>query len=173
MSFAEKLAAGQLGEGRIAKWWAAKGYSVLPAYQVEMAHGKGPRLYTAARQLISPDLLVFKGDRVLWCEAKSKHAFTWHRLSRTWQTGIDLLHWRHYLEVAESTPFPVWLFFLHHPNGTAKDTPAGMISPCGLFGNEISHLRARIHHQHENHGPAGMVYWELSSLKKIASYQEL
>lgn len=165
--FEESLAVGQMGEGEIARWFISKGYSVLPAYEVEQHHGKGPRLFTFGGQVVSPDLLVFNADKVMWVEAKTKTAFTWHRGSRTWQTGIDRRHWREYLRVNEITPFPVWILFLHRPGGLAKDTPEGMISPSGLFGNEIGFLAEHIHHEHENHGPSGMVYWTVESLKKI------
>ncbi len=173
MSFEDKLKEGLLGEGSISKWFLRKGYSVLPAYEVEINHGKGPRLFTQDEVLISPDLLIFNASRIMWIEAKTKSAFTWHRLSKTWQTGIDLRHWRHYLCVATRTPFPVWILFLHKPNGKAIDTPEGMVSPSGLFGNNISELKDHIHHTSFLHGPSGMAYWTISSLKKIANYQEV
>jgi hypothetical protein len=170
MSFVENLEQGQIGEGEIARWFQGRGYSVLPAYEIELGHGKGPRLYTSEGKFISPDMLVFNSDKVLWIEAKTKTAFTWHRISSTWNTGIDRRHWNHYLEVNRITPFPVWLLFLHRPNGTAKDTPEGLVSPSGLFGNEIGFLKDHIHHEHENHGPTGMVYWAVESLKLIEGY---
>jgi hypothetical protein len=173
MSFEEKLKEGLLGEGEISKWFISRGYSVLPAYEVELNHGKGPRLFTKEGTLISPDLLVFNASRILWIEAKTKSAFTWHRLSRTWQTGIDRKHWGHYLCVAARTPFPVGILFLHKPNCTAKDTPEGMVSPSGLFGNNIASLKDSVHHTSCLHGPSGMVYWTLGNLKKIAEYNDV
>lgn len=167
VSFSERLQTGLLGEGEIARWFNDKGYAVLPAYEVEMNNGKGPRIFTAEGSLISPDLLVFNSRKVFWIEAKTKSAFTWHRASQTWQTGIDRKHWSHYLQVAQRTPWPVWILFLHRPGSIAKDTPEGMTSPCGLFGNTIEKLNANIHHEHENHGPSGMVYWTIGALRKL------
>lgn len=167
MSFEQTLKTGLIGEGEIARMLIDRGYSVLPAYQIEQSHGKGPRLFTAEGQLISPDMLVFSAKKVIWVEAKTKSAFTWHRVSQTWQTGIDRKHWLHYVEVDSRTPWPVWVLFLHRNGCLAKDTPEGMISPSGLFGNSIKMLRNSIHHEHENHGPSGMVYWTLDTLKKI------
>jgi hypothetical protein len=173
MSFAEQLGRGLIGEGEISRWFISKGYSVLPAYEVEVNHGKGPRMFSAQGAFISPDLLVFNSQKVFWCEAKTKSAFTWHRSSLTWQTGIDRRHWHHYLDVAFIAPFPVWILFFHRPGNQAKDTPEGLVSPCGLFGNEIGKLRETIHHEHENHGPSGMVYWTLESLRKLSDYNSV
>ena len=167
MSFIEQLRTGLIGEGEIAQRLIARGYSVLPAYEIEQSHGKGPRLFTAEGQLISPDMLVFNAQKVLWVEAKTKSAFTWHRLSGTWQTGIDRCHWRHYLEVAKTTPFPVWILFLHRKGNSAKDTPDGLMCPSGLFGNSIEKLNASIHHESDEWGTSGMVYWTVNVLRKI------
>lgn len=174
MFFEAQLKEGLAGESLIANWLKRKGWRVLPAYEVEQGHGKGPRLFTSYGQLICPDLLIFNGQsHVKWIEAKTKSAFTWHRLSNSWQTGLDRRHWRDYLKVQSISPFPIWILFLHKPNGCAKDTPVGYVSPSGLFGNTIGILQKSVDHEHENHGTSGMVYWKLNALKKIASYYEL
>lgn len=170
VSFTEQLQVGLQGEGEISSWFVRRGYAVLPAYEVELQHGKGPRLFCANGPLIAPDLLVFNARKTLWIEAKTKSAFTWHRISRTWQTGLDKRHWLDYLKIAQTTPFAIWILFLHKPNGTAKDTPLGMVSPVGLYGNTIESLNQFVDHEHENHGPSGMVYWKIQSLRKIADY---
>ena len=170
-SFAQSLEAGQIGEGLIARWLIRRGSSVLPAYQIEIQHGKGPRFFTPDGVFVSPDLLVFSGEKVTWIEAKTKSAFTWHRISRTWQTGIDLRHWHDYVKVDMLSNWPVWLMFLQRP-GVAKDTPPGMVCPAGLFGNEVSRLVGSVHHEHEGHGPSGMVYWTDDALKKLADISE-
>lgn len=56
----------------------------------------------------------------------------------------------------------------HHP-----ETPCGMESPHGLFGNEINTLKNCVDHEHKNHGPSGMVYWRVESLKPIARYTDV
>jgi hypothetical protein len=173
MSFAQTLQIGLAGEGRISRWLNKRGLTVLPAYEVELNHGKGPRLFAPGRKLICPDLLAFNAEKIIWFEAKTKTAFTWHRLTGSWQTGIDLRHWKEYLAVNVVTPFPVWLLFLHEANGSAKDTPVGLVSPSGLFGNEIGVLARAVDHESQNHGPSGMVYWRISALKKIAGINEI
>lgn len=172
MSFTESLKAGQLGESEISRFMIRRGWQVLPAYEVEQGSGKGPRLFGEYGQLISPDLLVFRGEQVQWVEAKTKSAFTWYRVKQKWQTGIDLRHWRDYLKVNASTPFPVWLLFLHR-HGMAKDTPFGMVSPTGLFGNKVAILQGCADHISEKHGPSGMIYWNIDNLKLIAAIDQI
>lgn len=170
MSFVKQLAVGQVGESAISKWLQSEGFTVLPAYEIEQQHFKGPRLFTAELDLIAPDMLVFNARKVLWVEAKTKSAFTWHRISQTWQTGIDRRHWLDYVRVDQQTPWRVWVLFLHRAGVLAKDTPIGMTSPSGLFGNSVEILARSIHHESENHGPSGMVYWQVGTLKKIREF---
>ncbi len=106
----------------------------------------------------------------MWVEAKHKTAFSWHRLTERWVTGIDLRHYEHYLRVAMKTPWPVWLLFLHE-GGQAKDSPAE--SPAGLFGNELLFLSAHENHRSDKWGRSGMVYWAEASLKKLAGLELL
>lgn len=163
-----------MGESIIAKWLNRCGWNVLPAYEVETHSGKGPRLFTVERgKLITPDMLIFKNRNIRWIEAKTKSAFTWHRISESFQTGIDRRHWQSYISVSEVTPFPVWLLFLHEPGQNAKDTPAGMKSPSGLYGQEITKLCENVDHEHKNHGRSGMVYWRESVLLKLCTYEEV
>ena len=174
MTFAEALQVGLLGEGQIARWFNSRGWDVLPAYEVQTDSGKGPRLFTANYgNLITPDLLVFNDSQILWVEAKTKSAFTWHRITESFQTGIDSRHWRDYLTVNEVTPFPLWILFLHKPGSRAKDTPRDKISPTGLYGQEIGKLQQTVDHEHENHGPSGMVYWQETALRKLCEYKAL
>jgi len=169
-TFAGKLAYGQVGESKIANWLKSKGYSVLPVYEIEYHTGKGPRLFAPNKILIAPDMFVFKANRQLWVEAKHKHAFSWHRITSRWVTGIDLRHYHDYCEIDNYSPFPVWLLFLHD-GGQAKDSPPN--SPSGLFGNKLSFLRDHENHRHGNWGNQGMVYWGVDSLKRLASLSEM
>ncbi len=168
MNFTGKLEYGKAGESRIAAYFKRKGYSVLPVYEKEMTERKGPTLFAFdGTQVIAPDMLVFSGEKCFWVEAKRKSAFTWHRISRQWVTGIDINHYENYLRIADGlSPWPVWLLFLHE-SGRAKDTPEGMSSPTGLFGNDLLVLRECENHRHENWGRHGMVYWARKSLKHI------
>jgi hypothetical protein len=169
MSFESSLQEGLLGESIIVRWLNQQGCHVLPAYEIEQSQAKGPRLFTAKQQLISPDLLCWHGCEQFWIEAKTKSAFTWHRLSETWQTGIDRRHWHHYQQVQEIMGIPVWLLFLHKPGNLAKDTPTGMQSPYGLYGESLAKLKDSVHHEHGNCGSSGMVYWQLETLTKYAN----
>ena len=117
-------------------------------------------------------MLTIRGKTVRWVEAKTKSSFTWYRLGQKWQTGIDLRHWRDYLRVNAETPFEMWIVFLHR-DGKAKDTPAGMDSPTGLFGNEVGILSRCVDHESENHGASGMVYWNRDDLRLIATLESL
>lgn len=168
MSFRQSLTFGQAGESDIARWLKQNGYSILPVYEKILDTGKGPQLFLPDGCLIAPDMLVFKGnDKTLWIEAKHKTAFTWHRNTKRWTTGIDLRHYEDYLKVDDFSPWPVWLLFLHR-GGQAKDSPPD--SPAGLFGNKLEILRKCENHRHDGWAN-GMVYWGIENLKKLASLE--
>lgn len=170
MTFARSLGFGRAGETAISRWFRCKGWSVLPVYEKIIDEGKGPQLFVPNGELIAPDLLIFRSDDAFWIEAKHKTAFSWHRLSGRWVTGIDLRHYEDYCKVDDATPWPVWLLFLHR-GGQAKDSPPD--SPAGLFGNTLSFLRENENHRHDNWGRSGMVYWAIGSLRKLADIQEV
>jgi len=173
-TFAEKLKVGLLGEDLISRWLRSFGWNVLPAYEISLDSGKGPRLFTAHKgKMISPDLLIMQGKEIRWAEAKTKRAFTWHRISNSWQTGIDKYMFKEYMEVQETTGFPVFLFFLHEPGHAAVDTPEEAVSPSGLYGEDINILKSKIHHESDRHGPSGMIYWNEKDLRKFCEYNEL
>lgn len=171
MSFKASLQVGKVGESAIAQWMRARGWYVLPIYEKELGQGKGPQLYTPETQLIGTDMLAFRGGKTLWIEAKHKSAFTWHRNTARWTTGIDLRHYADYCRIDDETPWPVWLLFLHR-DGRAKDTPPDMVSPTGLFGGTLDYLR-----KHENHRSdkwaKGMVYWAVKRLRLIARLEDV
>lgn len=173
-TFRQKLAFGETGESLIANWLKWKEYSILPVYEKEVDTGKGPQVFTLSSGLIAPDLLAFSDDptKVWWVEAKHKSAFSWHRKTRRWVTGIDLRHYENYLELQGRSPWPIWLLFLHRA-GRAKDTPEGMTCPTGLYGGNIERLCRMENHRHENWGRSGMVYWAESVLNKIAELGEV
>lgn len=170
--FETHLKMGVAGESWIASWLRSRGNTVLPVYEKTDNDFKGPQLYLPDKELIAPDLFVFKHDKAMWIEAKHKTAFTLHRNTEKWVTGIDLRHYRDYLEVDKTTPWDVWLLFLHQ-GGQAKDSPPN--SPAGLFGNTLKYLSQHEHHRHKNGGKAGMVYWAKEHLRLLANlaHQEL
>jgi hypothetical protein len=170
MSFERSLDFGLAGETAIAQWLKRRGYTILPVYEKILDTGKGPQLYTPNCELIAPDLLVYRGDKVLWIEAKRKAAFSWHRITQRWVTGIDLRHYEDYCRVDDTAPWPVWLLFLQEGK-QAKDSPPD--SPAGLFGNALDYLRLHENHRHENWGKTGMVYWSLADLRLMAELGEV
>jgi len=170
MTFQQTLEYGLAGESTIACWLRSRGFAVLPAYEKIIDNGKGPRLYMPEGSLIVPDLLAFNQEKALWIEAKHKTAFSWHRITERWVTGIDVCHYEQYCQVDERTPWPVWLLFLHD-GGQAKDSPPA--SPSGLFGERLSILRKCENHRHDNWGRSGMVYWSVDVLKRLAVLDEL
>jgi len=171
-TFNESLAYGQVGESLIARWLRKREYWVLPVYEKEIDTGKGPRLFLPVGQLIAPDLIALKPatGAAFWIEAKHKSAFTWHRLTEQWVTGIDLRHYADYLRICDQSPWPIWLLFLQRA-GQAKDSPAGC--PTGLYGGDLAFLRQHEHHRHDNWGRGGMVYWAEGDLKKLAHLRDL
>jgi len=171
VSFQHSLAVGKAGESKIAKWLQSRGNYVLPVYEKEINDYKGPVLYRPdGSQLICPDLLAITKTGTAWIEAKHKTAFTWHRKTQRFVTGIDIHHYEQYCAIArELQNIKVWILFLHNP-GVAKDTPEGLVSPTGLFGGELLSLKEN--HRHDNHGKSGMIYWAHDSLKKLANIEE-
>ena len=174
--FERNLSMGHMGESLIARWLQSRGHAVFPAYQIEYDTGKGPQLFSADGNCVLPDLLVFRNGSILWFEAKHKTCFTWHWTTERWTTGIDLRHYKEYLKVAQKTQLPVWLLFFH-PNAVPaqRDVDHGCPSQCptGLFGGDLKDLERCESHRSYKWGPSGMVYWAESSLRLIASVEEL
>lgn len=168
MTFASKLSTGKVGESRIANYFVARGYSVLPVYEIEQHTGKGPRLFMPKSPVIAPDMLIFKTDKAYWIEAKHKDAFSWYRIGGYFCTGIDLRHYHDYCIIADSTPWPVWLLFLHR-GGVAKDSPP---SPSGLYGCPIDYLKRHESHRSDKWAN-GMVYWNIKNLRCIAGLSDV
>lgn len=172
-SFQEQLAIGKLGESLIANWFKRRGFHIIPIYDIEIDEGKGPQVFTASgKNLIAPDLLVFNTNKIIWIEAKHKSAFTWHRRSEKWTTGIDMTHFLNYLKISEVSSWPVWLIFLQQ-NGVSKDMPSGKISPSGLYGENIRDLEDKVSHKFPGYGKGGMVYWAEEKLHRLADLSEV
>lgn len=165
--FKRMLRFGKTGESIIANWIKRHGLTVLPIYELEIQSGKGPQLFMPDESLIATDLFVFSTRNSYWIEAKHKTGFTWHRISKRWVTGIDLHHYADYCKIDDWTPWDVWLLFLQ-AGGITKDCSEP--SPPGLFGNTLEFLRKNENHRHENGGKAGMVYWAINNLSKLAEY---
>lgn len=173
-SFEETLAIGRRTENRIVEWLRARNNGVITVYEIQHEKGGGPRFFTKTRAYVAPDVLVFPKHqpiKTLWCETKHKTTFSWRYTKREWQTGIDIKHYRDYLEVQKETGVPVWLLFLHVcPTPRTHDLNNGCPEQCpvGLFGGDILQLRGRESHRSDRHGRSGMVYWSVDALKKMA-----
>ena len=172
MNFKAALDIGKTGETKIAKWLMTQGRSVLPVYEIAENQYKGPALYCHSKSLVAPDMLVLGQNKKTWIEVKTKTAFSWHRNTQKFTTGIDFKHYLDYLDVAKITGIPLWLFFLHKKGGVAKDTPPDKISPVGLFGGDILRLETCENHRHDNWGTSGMVYWAADVLELIADINQ-
>ena len=168
--FAQQFAVGKTGESVIARWLQSRGNAVLPVYEKTEYDYKGPALYAIEGPLIAPDMLAFQPTgKTCWIEAKTKNAFSWHRNTQRWVTGIDLRHYEDYQRVQAASPWPIWLLFLQG-DGVAKDTPPGKVAPRGLFGNALTFLVAHENHRSMNWGRFGMVYWSHAVLQQLAAW---
>lgn len=173
-TFERQLEIGKAGESEIARWLMSRGHNILPVYEKVDCDYKGPTVFSAnGDSFIAPDLLCFSNGNATWIEAKHKTAFTWHRKTGRFVTGVDQHHFDQYQEVQELIDWPVWLLFLHQ-GGQAKDSPP---SPSGLFGGDIKTLAINYNHKYEKWGKTGMIYWEpilvpggSGQLKKLSNY---
>lgn len=170
-TFQKNLTWGQAAETEIALWLRSRGNTVIPIYEKVIDTGKGPQVFTPDKQIVAPDILLFKDGEFMWVEAKRKTAFTWHRITERWVTGIDLRHYYEYQEIMEHFNTDVWIFF-YQMGGQAKDSPP---SPGGLYGNRLSFLSLEDNENHrsDRHGRSGMVYWSIDKLMLFASMDEM
>lgn len=182
--FTDSYAYGRIAEGQIAQWlMRVQDWTLLPAYEIEIPSGKGPRLLTSRGRMVVPDILAMKhqGKKFLikWYEAKHKTRFTWHRNSGNWQTGIDLRHYLDYIEVEKQTKKEVYVCFLHESDTPSESdlkyrSPA--TCPTGLYGQTLAHLVAHEHHRDSYNKYArdySMVYWNEKDLEKLATLDEV
>ncbi len=178
-TFEQQYAMGQMGESLFARLIRSRGGFVLPAYDIEVETGKGPRLFGPDGSLVTPDMLVLSPKyRPVFAEAKTKTAFSeYHNPNRDgkrkiWQTGCDEYHFKQYVQVQKQTGIDVWLGFIQL-GGQAKDSPPD--SPSGVFVQSLTKLEQRIDHRHLNPPPRfkPMLYWNIYDLIKTATIEEL
>lgn len=174
MTFEEQLAFGKIGESDIARWLKSRGSSVLPVYEKEIDEGKGPQFFADGESYAAPDLFCF--PQCEWIEAKHKTVFSWHRITQTWQTGIDMNHWTQYQRVEEISKRRVWLMFLHRcARPDQRDLMAGCPPQCptGLFVGSLKYLARNVDHTDGRWGRHGMIYWRESTLNKVAEIDDV
>jgi len=162
-----------------------QGFIILPIYEAAEGQYKGPRVYSVGRQFIGPDITAFRGQHFMFAEAKSKSHWSWGRRCNNgngqWETGIDLNHYRSYLDLWRQLDKPsFYLFFLHKsplpdPRDIARNSPKAC--PTGLFGGDLSSLwlpGVFCHIAPESQwGKGGMIYWGHKSLYTFATLEEL
>ena len=174
-NFDKRLAQGQVGEGELARRLRKAGWIVQPVYEKVLDTGRGPQLFSTDKSLVAPDILGFKGDRVEFFESKRKDHFTWHWVEGHWDTGIDLPHYKDYLEIRRLVARPLWLLFLHVskvPSKKDREHGSPETCPTGLFGGEILQLSKRECHR-DDRWAKGMVYWEERKLTKYLDVDEI
>ena len=161
---------GQAGEDAIKRWLVEERQcSLLPLCDIDSREGSGgPRYIVPGGTFVSPDFLVSKDRMFMWVEVKCKSHATWHYVSRTWTTGIDLRYYNEYIRVQEQSQIPLWLIFYHesalsHPRDVRRG--ATQYCPRGIYGGEILALGKTIHHRYE---PGGMIYWAIDDLVALS-----
>ena len=173
-TFERQLAVGHDGQARIVDVLIRRGCEVVLI--AREGDKSGPRLLRdKLRDLVLPDLQVFKNGGGVFVESKTKSHWTWYGMSQTWQTGVDASHFSDYLEVKKSTGMEVWLLFLHTDASTpAKDMSFGGHDQCpvGLWGQCVEVLEQKIDHFYPGYGTGGMVYWNKEDLWHLASIDD-
>lgn len=181
-TFKEKLAFGFIGESEIAHWLRRRGFTVMPAYEKELNTGKGPRIFAPNDEIIAPDMLAIRPSNVAagtwvqrWVEAKTKHVFSWHRISGYWTTGIDIRHYTDYCYFQDMYRHSIWVLFLHLSDAPdPRDIPyCPPHCPTGLFGAPLRRLRHCESHRSDKYGRSGMVYWRCDDLILLATLAEV
>ena len=166
-NFAKRYQFGRAGELEIQSRLKKAGYNILATCQIvpESGHG-GPRIVTPTKNdPVVADFFVWRGVVSRWIEVKHKSAFSWYRKTSCWVTGINLHQYRDYQEIERTSPWPLWLFFLH--DGDYAIGSPFPDSPSGLFGNKLSYLTAHEHHRATQWGSSGMVYWAIEQLEPL------
>lgn len=183
-TFQNQRAYGRIGEGLCGRWLIYDGgWTLLPAYEIEIPSGKGPRLFTSGEQLIAPDIFAMKYQKrkllCKWYEAKHKTRFTWYRKAQNWQTGIDLRHYLDYIKVQERTKIEVYLLFLHTcslPSQYDLNYGSPTTCPIGLYGQTLNYLATHEHHRdsfERNERNYPMVYWNECDLERLATLEQV
>lgn len=174
-NFNKKLQYGQAGESLIANWLKTKKFNIIPVYEKIIDTGKGPQVFTMdCKRIVAPDLLCFNQKNTIWVEAKRKKGFSWHRKTKKWVTGIDIRHYKNYLELLNNySPYDIFLFFLQEGGSTIGCNHAEKQQPSGLYVGNLRFLSKNENHRSSKWGNSGMVYWSEDILIKKAEYKDI
>lgn len=154
---------GRLGEIAVIEFLQSLGYSVFPASE-SVPEQNGPRIHDANsdEKTVTPDLLVWDGEKQFWVEVKTKSSFSWNRNLKRWTTGFDIHYLQQYSKVDVTTPWRVHVLFIQM--GISRwDDPAGKKQPRGVYYSPVRDLLRSESHRYDK-----MVYWTIDSLTRIA-----
>ena len=160
MSFEADLKWGEEGEALVTKWLTDRGFVVAPLYQFNAE--SAPVLFSKNQTLLSPDLSVFRDNRAFFAEIKRKKRWVKSRQNGM-ETGYDMKHHRHYMEVRRLTGLPVWAVFVHEDQ-----------QPTGLYTVEIGSARCRfwdgLHCKTKRRVSRPMVFYQFNNLHKLSGF---
>jgi hypothetical protein len=185
--FDANLETGQRTENLVANWLRSRGSTTIqicdsPLFIDEKGAKRGPKVLDQAGFFTAPDIMTWKDGECMWVETKHKTVFTWWRIGKRWQTGIDAHHYEDYREVKRLTGQRVFITFLHVSStpasyDTAHDCPPEC--PTGLFVAEIFRLENTVRID-PRWGRHGMAYWNASvpgqqdgPLQRIATLEQV
>lgn len=109
-SFSKMLEQGREGEKFIASMLELNDWKILPSYEYTGKRGdKAPKLQGKYGKNIVPDLLVFRKQKQMWVEVKTKKSFDYSRGYKINTHGIERRCYDDYLKVEKETGIDVWL----------------------------------------------------------------
>lgn len=100
---------GRGGEQVIRPWLIRYGYRVIVLANI--ADGGAPSLEGRTR-IVLPDYQVVGGTGNRFVELKTKSEATLYKKTQTWEHGLELRLYHHYLAIAAETHLQVWLCIL-------------------------------------------------------------
>lgn len=155
-NFEQQLAFGKEGEHEIGKYFIEKGYAALTLYQFNNLT-EAPKIFTAKKALVSPDLFIANKDKCFWVEVKTKTRWIFFG---SHETGCNHSHYLNYRHVRESTGIKLYLVFNHKQN-----------EPLGYYMIDLDKPPTRIwdgyNSKTKQKVSPPMALWNMVSLTKI------
>ena len=102
---------GSNGERSVSKVLQANGGYVHANYNFSgKDDDKAPQLYGEKKSLVLPDLMCFENYIPRWVEVKVRERASFTNSTQKWEFGINVRHYRDYMEVQEASGTPVFFF---------------------------------------------------------------
>ena len=157
--FDSQLAWGGQFEVAFSRWLGVRDTWNMPVYErkSDTPGKKGPRLFKADRQLISPDLLGWCGGKPFWWEVKRKTSSSVFRKTASRDTGIAEYLLNDYHAVQIVTLVPVWLIFGHEEQDEVIGAPIADLGEGRLSIMDGQRMR----------------FWPCASMRRLASFAEV